>query len=184
MCVCAVVSTRLVAIFTGLCRLSWKLPCSRIALVVAEVCSLAFSVLGAVAYVPQLVVTYFARGQGSLSYVSYAIQALIAVPYVAYALRRMSIGDNNDPPMDIAAELWVFFQPPLLASAFLTPSCRAAWSYLVCLLAASGGTRRGWERVPCWCIWTKLSSAETCKSPRRRPRRSTLMAGPLVEWTV
>ena len=113
MCVCAVVSTRLVAIFTGLCLLSWKLPCSQIAIDVAEVCSWAFSVLGAVAYVPQLVVTYLARGQGSLSYVSYALQALIAVPYVAYYIQY------NDPPMDIPAEWWVFSQPPLLASAFL-----------------------------------------------------------------
>ena len=111
---CAVVSTRLAAIFTGLCLLSWKLPCSRIAIIVAEVCSWAYSVLGAVAYVPQLVVTYRARGQGSLSYASYAIQALIAVSYVAYAFSEYS-----DPPMSIPAEWWAFSKPPSLASAFL-----------------------------------------------------------------
>lgn len=103
------------SVFTALCLLSWRLPCSRAAMLVAEVCSVAYGCLGVLAFVPQLILTYRTRGKGCLSHMSYTLQTLRAAVLLCFW------GGPSSPPSPLGVPdgWWLLTSMPLLASAVL-----------------------------------------------------------------
>ena len=66
----------LAAIGLALCLLSAAMPCAPLTLSFADAASIASSVVVVVAFAPQLLTTWRARGEGALSYTYYLIQSV------------------------------------------------------------------------------------------------------------